>query len=204
MPDAPTRRERASTVQPPAQRRTRRHDPARKDRIIDVTLDVIADNGVAGTTHRLVAAAADVPLGSLTYYFTGMDDLLEQAFRRHAERMSVLYEGHFDRVHDRSQLAEAITDLIHGNNNSSSRDSVVSVELYLAALRQPALRSITETWMASSRAVLRRYLDEVTARGVDALIEGLILHSILSTTPLPRAQTVAYVTRALGPEQGTP
>jgi DNA-binding transcriptional regulator YbjK len=186
------------TVPASPARRARRHEPDRKDRIIDVTLEVVAEHGVAGTTHRLVATAADVPLGSMTYYFTGLNDLLEQAFRRHATRMAALYEHHFDQVRTRAQLVEAVTDLVHGNNASTPRDSVVTFELYLAALRDPSLRSITESWMATSRAVLRRYVDPVTARGVDALIEGLIMHAILSTQPVSRAQTMSYVDRALG------
>ena len=39
----------------------RRHDPHRRSRIVDACLDVIAAHGVAGTSHRRVAAAADVP-----------------------------------------------------------------------------------------------------------------------------------------------
>ena len=66
-------------------RAPRRYDPERKSRIIEAAIDVIAEFGVAGTTHRRIAAAADVPLGSLTYHFTGLDDLLGQAFTRHAD-----------------------------------------------------------------------------------------------------------------------
>ena len=51
-----------------------RYDPGRRERIIDACLDVIAEHGVAGTSHRRVAAAARVPLGSMTYHFDGMDD----------------------------------------------------------------------------------------------------------------------------------
>jgi len=49
----------------PTERR-RRKDPGRRDRIIDACLEVIAEHGVAGTSHRRVAAAAGVPLGSMT------------------------------------------------------------------------------------------------------------------------------------------
>ena len=31
-------------------------------------------------SHRIVAEAADVPLGSMTYHFDGFDDLIFQAF----------------------------------------------------------------------------------------------------------------------------
>jgi DNA-binding transcriptional regulator YbjK len=190
----------AAVTDPPA-RSTRRYDPDRKSRIIDAAIDVIAEHGVAGTTHRRIAAVADVPLGSLTYHFSGLEDLLEQAFTRHAERMSPLYEAHFDGVQTREQLVEAITDLIHGDAGANPRDWALAYELYLAALRNPALRSVTESWMRRSRAVLERFVDPVTARGVDALIEGLVMHMTLSTATFSRVDTRTIVNRILGEQQ---
>ncbi|PVG84179.1 TetR family transcriptional regulator [Nocardioides gansuensis] len=175
----------------------RRTDPDRRDRIIDAALDVIAERGVAATTHRAVAARADVPLGSMTYHFAGLGDLLAQAFGRHAERMSVLYAAHFEAVEDRTQLVDAVTDLIHGNASAEARDWVIAYELYTAALRDPALRVITETWMRTSRSVLERFMDPTTARGVDALIEGLVMHKTLSTSRLTREEIRLVVSRAV-------
>src|SRR5690606_15070646 len=73
-------------------RPSRRHDPDRRERIIDSCLDVIAEHGVAGTSHRRVAAAASVPLGSMTYHFTGMDELLREAFGRFAREIASTFE----------------------------------------------------------------------------------------------------------------
>nr|AEE65504.1 transcriptional regulator, TetR family [uncultured bacterium BAC AB649/1850] len=179
-------------------RPARRYDPERKSRIIEAALDVIAEHGVAGTTHRRIAAAADVPLGSLTYHFTGLDDLLDHAFTRHAERMSPVYEAHFEGVRTRAQFVDAVTDLIHGDAGADHRDWAIAYELYSAALRRPALRRVTEAWMRRSRAVLERHVDPVTARGVDALIEGLVMHMILSTATFTRDDTHRIVARTLG------
>lgn len=180
-------------------RPARRHDPDRASRIVDASIEVIAERGVAGTTHRLIAAAADVPLGSLTYHFTGLDDLLAQAFTRHADRMAVVYEAHFADVASRDDLVEAVTDLVHGDAGADDPDWAVAYELYLAALRDPALRTVTEAWMRRSRSVLERFVDPTTARGVDALIEGLVMHKVLSTTPVSRAQTAEIIARAVRP-----
>ena len=179
----------------PAARSPRRYDPERKIRIVDAAIDVVARHGVAGTTVRLIAAAADVPLGSLTYHFDGLEDLLAQAFQRHAERMSPLYEAHFAGVRDREGFVEAVTNLIHGDAGADPREWAVAYELYLAALRNPSLRSVTEAWMRRSRAVLERFVDPVTARGVDALIEGMVMHLTLSTASFDRADTRTIVAR---------
>jgi len=175
----------------------RRFDPDRKSRIVDAAVTVIAEHGVAGTTHRLIAAAADVPLGSLTYHFASLDDLRAQAFRLHAERMSVIYEAHFEGVRTWPSFVDAVTDLIHGAAGAGVHDWAVAYELYLVALRDPALRTITESWMRTSRAVLERFVDPTTARGVDALIEGLVMHKTLSTVPVGRAEIRTIVARAV-------
>ena len=186
-----------TVVPPPAGRTVRRHDPQRAERILDATIAVIAEHGVAGTTHRLVAAAADVPLGSMTYHFTGLDDLRARAFTRHAERMAATYEAHFAGVRSRADVVDAVTDLVHGDAGADDGDWAVAYELYLAALRDPALRTVTESWMRRSRSVLERFVDPVTARGVDALIEGLLMHKILSTGPVAREQTREIVARVV-------
>lgn len=180
-------------------RRARRFDPDRKDRIVAAAVTVMARHGVAGTTHRLVAAEADVPLGSLTYHFASLDDLRVQAYRRVAEQMSRAYEAHFRDVVTRADLVEAVTALIQGDGGGDPEQLLVAYSLYLEALRDPALREVTEGWMRTSRAVLERFVDPVTARGVDALIEGLVMHKLLSTAPVSRADTRTVVDRAVGP-----
>ncbi len=177
-------------------RRPHRREAGRKDRIVEVTLDVLAEHGVAGTTHRLIAEAADVPLGSLTYYFTGLADLREQAFRRAADRLSERYAAYLDTVTSHDELIDAVTDLITDQAGANARDMALAYELYLAALREPALRAITEDWMRRSRRALEGYLDPVTARGLDALIEGLVMHNALSTAPLGREQIRGLVRKA--------
>ncbi|MCW2510838.1 MAG: putative TetR-family transcriptional regulator [Modestobacter sp.] len=191
-------------MQSAADRPVRRHDPERRTRIVEATVDVIAEHGVAGTTHRLIAAAADVPLGSLTYHFTGLDDLRAQAFALHAERMAGKYEAHFAGVRSLDDVVEAVTALIHGDAGADDRDWAVAYELFLAALRDPALRTITESWMRRSRRVLERFVDPTTSRGVDALIEGLVMHKVLSTRPISREQTHEIIARAVRPTEEGP
>lgn len=180
-------------------RRARRVDPQRRERILDAAIAVMAEHGRAGTTHRLIARAADVPLGSLTYYFTGLDDLCTSAFVRLAERSSRAYAAYFDDVRTLGDLVEAVTDMVEGSAGADAGDWAVSYELYLAALRDPALRAVTENWMSTSRRVLGRFVDPDTARGLDALIEGLLMHRMLSTTPFPRDVIHAAVVRAVQP-----
>ncbi|MGW1284542.1 TetR/AcrR family transcriptional regulator, partial [Streptomyces sp. NPDC002586] len=52
----------------------RRHDPERRQRIIDAAIRVVGRDGIAGLSHRSVAAEADVPLGSTTYHFATLEE----------------------------------------------------------------------------------------------------------------------------------
>ncbi|WP_067480045.1 TetR/AcrR family transcriptional regulator [Actinomadura hibisca] len=172
----------------PAPRRPRRHDPGRRDRLIDAALTVIAERGVAGTTHREIARAADVPLGSMTYHFASLDEVLAEAFTRHADAMARVFDERLDAAGDRAAAVEAVITLVSDDLLGSRHDLVLTVELYVAAARNPALKAVTKAWMARSRRALQRHFDATTARELDALIEGLVLHSALSTDPMTPAQ----------------
>lgn len=175
----------------------RRFDPRRRDRVVDAALDVIADHGLAGLTARRIAAVAGVPLGSVSYHFDGLAGLIREAFTRHAEAMAVVFRAHFTPVTDRAGMLEAAVDFVHGEAGVSRRDWVVAYELYLAALREPSLRYITQDWMQASRAVLQRVLDPETARALDGVMEGLTMHAIFSTASPTPEETRAVLARVL-------
>jgi TetR/AcrR family transcriptional regulator, regulator of biofilm formation and stress response len=172
----------------------RRYDPGRRDRIIDACLDVIAETGVAGTSHRKVAEAADVPLGSMTYHFSGMHDLLHEAFSRYAEAASEQFESRIAVAADIDSAKQVIVDVI-SEDVPDPRDLVLTHELYTLAARDPAYRDITNAWMARSRRTLEQYFDRTTARILDALVEGLSLHRALDIEPHQKGTVVAAVER---------
>jgi DNA-binding transcriptional regulator YbjK len=179
----------------PAATAQRRYDPERRDRIINACLDVIAETGVTGTSHRKVAQAADVPLGSMTYHFTGMDDLLHEAFSRFAKTASKQFEEGIAAAHDADTAKRAIADAITHVVLSNQRDLVLTHELYTLAARDPAYRDITNAWMARSRRTLEKYFDPTTARILDALVEGLSIHRALDNEPQDKAIVTAAVDR---------
>ncbi|PRY50102.1 TetR family transcriptional regulator [Geodermatophilus tzadiensis] len=179
-------------------RRARRHDPGRRDRLVDTALDVIAEQGVTAATHRAIARAADVPLGSLTYHFASLTELLAAAFTRHVDTVAERFDERMRAAPDRAAALEVLVEHLTGDLLGSPRDLVLAVELYVAAARDPALRAVTQDWMARSRRSLERHLDPVTARELDALVEGLVLHSALSTDPMTPDQIRSALTRLAG------
>ncbi|MEZ0164432.1 TetR/AcrR family transcriptional regulator [Kineococcus sp. LSe6-4] len=172
--------------------RTRRTDPRRRERIVEAAVACIAEHGVAGTSHRRVAQSADVPLGSMTYHFDGMDELLREAFTSFARRISATFAerlGPAAGADDPDGVIDALVDLIHVDLQRSSAEHVLTYELYTLAARRPEFREITQTWMHASREVLGRAFDPVTARRLDAYVEGAALHIALDPDPQPREQT---------------
>lgn len=190
----------------PAPARTRRNDPGRRDRIIDACLDVIAADGVDGTSHRRVAAAAGVPLGSMTYHFAGRDELLREAFGRFAGTVADRFVARMGQVEpgDREGGARAVVEIIRSDVFPDARDLVLTHELYTLAAREPAYRTLTNAWMARSRAALERCFDPATARVLDALIEGLTIHRALDDAPADDADVELAVRRITGTGTPTP
>ncbi|GGT56222.1 TetR/AcrR family transcriptional regulator [Actinomadura citrea] len=184
-------------------RRTRRNDPDRKARIVEAALDAIAEDGAAAATHRSIAARAGVPLGSVTYHFAGLGDLHAQAFARYVDVASAAFEDLFADVGSREQLVDVLVGYVHGGP-ARRRSATLGFELHLAALRAPALRALTQAWTAGSRAVLARFTGPDAAARLDALLEGMVMHALLTTEPEPREATRAAIVQTLGPEDARP
>lgn len=179
-------------------RRTRRYDPDRRDRIVEACTRVIGEVGVAGASTRRIAAAADVPLGSITYHFADMDELLRATFERFARQVSDRFEESMAGATTIAQARQAVVDLMTADVLVDPHELVLTHELYTLAARDPGYRQLTHDWMARSRHALERHFDPPTARILDALIEGLTIHRALDTehhdlSDLTRA--VAVVTR---------
>ncbi|KAB8287004.1 TetR family transcriptional regulator [Bifidobacterium ramosum] len=164
-------------------RQPRRFDPDRKQRIIEACLDVIAERGVRGTSHRVVAAAANVPLGSMTYHFDGMDDLLHQTFDQYAQQCIDRFAARMAAATTPDEACEQIARHIESDLLGTQRDLTINLEFYTLAARDPSYRDVTDRWMAASRAELERFFDAPTAMLMDAMIEGMSLHRALDDVP---------------------
>jgi DNA-binding transcriptional regulator YbjK len=180
----------------------RRYDPDRRTRIVQAALDVIAEHGVAGTTHRRVAAAADVPLGSMTYHFTGLDELLTQAFTLLADTVSARFTERLVAASNPDEAVEAVVDLVMDEATSTPRTMLLSYELYAFAARNPPLRRVMQAWMGKSRAALERHFPAETARALDAMIEGLTIHRSVDPRPAGRDEVRDIVERLARPSTG--
>ncbi|GGT03969.1 TetR/AcrR family transcriptional regulator [Streptomyces cinerochromogenes] len=158
----------------------RRHDPERRQRIIDAAIRVVGRDGIAGLSHRTVAAEADVPLGSTTYHFATLEELLVAALRQSNEGFGRVLAELLPQGTGPDGLAADLARAL-GQWLAGGRTGVeLEYELYLAALRRPALRPVAAEWTEGAAALLARRTDPVTARALLALMDGICLQVLLT------------------------
>jgi TetR/AcrR family transcriptional regulator, regulator of biofilm formation and stress response len=150
----------------------------RREQLLRATLSVIAERGIGATSHRAVAEAAGVPVAATTYYFSSLDEMLEDALRLFvreeveslAELTAALAEAH-------GSPSDIIRAVASGLRDESS---AAQFDLYVEASRRPPLRSVVieslDAYRALAEGLLRRVGardPEVAAPLVVALLDGL-------------------------------
>ncbi|QSB05423.1 TetR/AcrR family transcriptional regulator [Natronoglycomyces albus] len=172
-------------------------DPGRKERIAEAAIRVIDAHGVEALTHRRVAAEAGVPLGSTTYYYKSLDDLLNAALIKATESsIAALREWEASLAED-ADLAEALTDFVMDSIGPKRRATLAEYNLYAVALHRPKLRKAAVKWDDAIAGVLARRCDEQTAKMLAVLLCALVLQSVLRDDDLRAEQVYAVLRRAL-------
>ncbi len=66
---------------------------ARRDALLRAAVEIVAERGVGGATHRAIAERAGVPPSTTTYFFSSIDELILEALRHFTqERVAQLNE----------------------------------------------------------------------------------------------------------------
>ncbi len=172
-------------------------DPDRRERIAAAAIAVVAERGVEGVTHRAVAAAAGVPLGSTTYHFATLDELLAEALRTAAEHNLATLRAWEQTLPPDADLAAALTDLAMRGLAEERARTVVEYELYVAALHRPLLRRASMGWDDALVELFTSRTDRVTGRLLAAAFCGLMMQALLADPPPARADVDAMFRRVL-------
>jgi DNA-binding transcriptional regulator YbjK len=175
----------------------RRYDPERRQRLIDAAIRVVGERGLGGLSHRAVAAEADVPLGSTTYHFATLDDLLVAALHQVNERFMLEITGWEALVAPEDDFADALARLVEELLTRDRPRIELEYELYLAALRRPAVRPIAAEWVDLMADILALRTDRGTAQALAALIDGMTLQALLTGRTFDREQARRMFDRIL-------
>lgn len=144
----------------------------RRQQVLEAAGEILLSEGFRAMTHRRVADAAGVPLGTTTYYFTDRADLMHATVclfleRERVRRAAVTVSGTSMRA-----TARAIVDLLLPPNTGSLRhQGAVIYERLGEALRDDDLRAI----VSRDYSDLEEQVSRVLAATALAPHPGLVL-----------------------------
>ena len=177
---------------------------ARRDALLRAAVEVAAERGTAGTIHRAVTERAGLPLGTASYFFSSIDELVSEALRTHVADEAARLEGLADSLggdeHHPEDMAAALAE-------ASMPDgplpwALAQFEAYLQAARAPELRETVAEALAVYARVAEVALraagappDAAAAAGpaFNALADGFSLHRLAR----PQDDDVHALRRAL-------
>lgn len=157
-------------------RRLRGHE--RRRRLIDAALVVLERDGLAGFSHRAVAAQAGVALASATYHFRGIDDLAVSTILAATDDFTRVLAG----LPDGAGVAGYATGLAEELSNHRGR-VVAGYELYLLAARRPALREAATAWLRAGTQPVLAGVDEMRCEEFLAVVSSSCLQALLADEP---------------------
>ncbi len=91
----------------------------------------------------------------MTYYFSGIDELLLEAFSSFTEIMSRQYQAFFSDVSDAQGACRAITDMIYSSQVATPDNMELMYQLYALASRKPLLKTVMQKLDAAQSANAR-------------------------------------------------
>jgi DNA-binding transcriptional regulator YbjK len=132
---------------------------SRKEKAADAAIEVIADGGLRGLTHRAVDTRAELPAGSTSSCFRTRSALLRGVLDRLVEWQEAMLARYpvtgwrNDTPEERAKVVDMLTDLLEYWLGDGRSHGQARLELYLDAVRRPELRPYLE--QASGRFLER-------------------------------------------------
>lgn len=170
----------------------------RRDALVRAAADIAATHGFGAVSHRAVARRAGVPLGSTTYYFSSLDDLLgavaalmiEECLVRGAALSEAAEPGRYPTTQAADLLTRAILP-------AEEYGRVLGYyEQLLGSARHPAVASV----LNEARPRLERMVDDVLAttglagRVPAGLVLAVVDGAALGALSEGRSDITAFVT----------
>ncbi len=188
-------------------RRKRPQGHARRLLLLQTTLRLIADEGIDAVSHRSVAEAAGVPLGSTTYWFSSRQDMLRQALEHFARLEIETLREHLGAVLgrrlSRKRLVDEFTDLLAPQLGQARWRTVAQYAFLNEAARQPELGPVCREWTVAWQQALAEMFaslgagdPELEARMFLAMLDGLLLEQLATPDPDPKENVIRPALRA--------
>lgn len=155
----------------------------RRDALVRATIEVAAEKGMAGVTHRAVTERAGLPLATVGYFFDSISDLAAEALRTGVAEDVARLRTLADELDAAGAGTDATAEAFATALTSPPGDSLAFVEALLHAARDPEFRPVVAEVLVAGRAVAERAADVVGATSADAasvlaLVHGHLLHAL--------------------------
>ena len=156
----------------------------RRAALLDAAVEVIAEQGVAGVTHRSIAARAGMSTSTTSYFFSSLAQLVAAALHVGGERIVQRVDAVTASVAG-AELGpqEAIDRFVDAVLSEPEPDTVAQFEIYLECRRRPQLQPTAHRIMASIEGGAEASLSALGIARADerapmvvALLDGLALH----------------------------
>ena len=185
----------------------------RRTLLADAALDVLADEGIRGLTHRAVDRQAAMPPGTTSAYFRTRAALLTAL----VTRLVQLEQAELQTTAEALPPLRTVEELVDGMvlltrqrlTGEGRRRSLARYACALESVRDPELREILVPRENAGRETVRQFL---TTHGVTDVenrthalltcIDGLILDRLVSGGEVPRAALEGLVAAALRQNPG--
>ncbi|MGI5348700.1 TetR/AcrR family transcriptional regulator [Streptomyces sp. CA-250714] len=127
-------------------------NPERRDRLRDAAIEVLAEEGGRGLTHRAVDAAAEVPAGTAKNYFPTRDALLRAVAERCVEQYHAVAQqlaAASPPPSERAGIEALLTGLLENVTGPGRARLLAVLELQAEAARKPWLAAVIDPMAAS-------------------------------------------------------
>ncbi len=185
----------------------------RRTLLADAALDVLADEGVRGLTHRAVDRRAALPPGTTSAYFRTRAALLTGLVTRLVQRDQAELQSLAEQFDPPQCAADLVDGLLlltrHRLTGEGRRRSLARYACAVESARDPELREILIPRENAGRAAVRRFLaghgaadPESRTHTLLTCVDGLVFDRLVSGGDVPREALEGLVAAALRPDGG--
>lgn len=152
-------------------------------KLLDAAIATLRDKGIAGTSARVIAAAAGVNQALVFYHFGSVAALIDQACREAAAQQAEHYRPQFAQVTSLGDLL-ALGQRLHAWQRSAGNVTVLA-QVLAGARTDPS-------FAAAARHALAPWITEIETT-LQRLLRGSPIAEVADTTGLARAVAAAFV-----------
>jgi DNA-binding transcriptional regulator YbjK len=189
---------------PPKQQRS-----AQRQRLItDAAISVIAEHGLAGVTHRLVADTGGISLAATTYHYKTKSDIIAAASAQLLASYVDTFNKSADRYRGQAQLTfrEFVIKVVANATGRHRRGTLAWCEIILDGARREDTRALARTWFIRLLEVWRQIAQilgadepELAARSAIDVVIGLLL--MVVPLGLKESQVIAVLGDGADPSE---